>query len=1013
MNKLLIGLSICALLLTPGKNAMANQENKEKPVISSSREENNQSKFEDFSWQYQRQISGDDSKYYPGFEFKWKTIDGANHYTIKISDSKQSKEYKFNPESRNFHGNSTVFRTLYDSDFDTDFDKELNKTNQNKQFDVTIIAFKDNIKIAEHNFKSHFPKKAEITEIKIGDKGFKNDMYVDFPYEIKIYTNQKANKDSAKQNIKIQKSGSYKEIMHEIEVHENYISVKPIEALLHDANYSLNIQKYLANEDRSQNFLDSNKTINFKVNKKKLDELKLDKVLINDDESKDILKKTNYKLTDNDTKISLYFNQPVSFENFDKSNSEDNSQGIYITKDGERQYTTTTRLTNEKFELINNGNKQISKVTFSMVGKLSLSYEDSLNEPLAKNTKYIITVDVKNADKSKLKNNKIILNTGDLEAKKWTLSTKDAKFITPENEGPDAKIKAGEKVILEAISKDGYEFTGWQKPNSLEEDDPKTYKDIVNQIKKQRIEFIMPNTDLYLKALYKNKNGKDSEEKTIQNIDIEKERKDVLKHINSYLLNKKLILEDKKDIPENINALFINDEYLKIIKSEDKFGISIDNNGFLKGKVKIDKWNENESKKEIKLKTTVQMTEKFWNVYNLDSSSTVNESKKKALFDSTYDVDIVITIVKDSDKNSLNQQSNIISKKIEEIKSNIKSVEIEENKYFEDEAQNLVIDLEKLGLELISSSHTNGLQISEKGNLIGLADINDWKNYEKERTFDIELELNINDTDISFPYKVKVKMKKSNTNRVNLIVSEVDPNKLVLLGHLENNKPIFEQESMKWFNSIKNIEVYKDNKWQILDPKLYTKSNELFYILFGKLEKDNIFRIKVDGFETIYFESLDPSIHPKKQDGSFPPSAIGLLNEFDLDEKYLSDKSDKKDDKPLTDSTSKDDDKKSRDDDRKPNVDNKKPNDGKKHNSNINPKDDNISNKENKSDKSGISKESQKSNNLGKKGVITSKQKSENENPNTGDINQAIYLSNIVVLSFAYIILRKRKEKNI
>ncbi|MFM1563205.1 hypothetical protein ABGF34_06170 [Helcococcus ovis] len=380
-----------------------------------------------------------------------------------------------------------------------------------------VIANQDDKDIKEKitlNAKSEKEKnkKAEITKITINDKEFTDKIEeVEFPYEIKIYTNQKVNEKSALSSSNIKVINGIYEVKNNIEVKEDHISLKPIEGLLSDKTYKLEVSEYLStNENKSKYFLNPFKgKLNFKVSNRSYGDLKLEKALINDDEKKDIIKNKDYKLNSSDKKISLYFNQPVSLEKFVKSEVESNSQGIYINKQNESQYSTNSRLTDQVFELIKDGDKYKSKITFTMVGKLT--YEESLREPLEKNSKYTITIEdsIKNANNKSLSENKTLtLNTGDLEAKKWKLEIKDAKFIEPKNDGKEIEILGGTKVVLEAPQKEGYVFTHWSDPHYLEKEFPKLYKEIIEKRNNKKLEFTMPNTDLYIYPEYKKINNK-------------------------------------------------------------------------------------------------------------------------------------------------------------------------------------------------------------------------------------------------------------------------------------------------------------------------------------------------------------------------------------------------------------------------------------------------------------------------------------------------------------------------
>ncbi|MFM1572325.1 N-acetylmuramoyl-L-alanine amidase family protein [Helcococcus ovis] len=380
-----------------------------------------------------------------------------------------------------------------------------------------VIANQDDKDIKEKitlNTKSEKEKnkKAEITKITINDKEFTDKIEeVEFPYEIKIYTSKKADENSSiSTQIKVL-SKTYYEVKNDIKVYENYISLKPREALLNGQEYRLKIEDFLKSvEKRTEYFSNTlKKELKFKISNDLKEDLKLEKALINDDYNKDIIKNKDYKLTSSDTKISLYFNQPVSLEKFEKSVVDYNGKGIHINKENEKSYLDTARLTDEIFELIQENGKYKSKITFTMVGKLT--YEDSLREPLAKNSKYTITIEdsIKNADKKSLSENKTLtLNTGDLEAKKWKLEIKDAKFIEPKNDGKEIEIVGGTKVVLEAPQKEGYVFTHWSDPHYLEKEFPKLYKEIIEKRNNKKLEFTMPNTDLYIYPEYKKINNK-------------------------------------------------------------------------------------------------------------------------------------------------------------------------------------------------------------------------------------------------------------------------------------------------------------------------------------------------------------------------------------------------------------------------------------------------------------------------------------------------------------------------
>ncbi|MFM1536504.1 hypothetical protein ABGF25_07655 [Helcococcus ovis] len=376
-----------------------------------------------------------------------------------------------------------------------------------------VIANQDDKDIKEKitlNAKSEKEKnkdEAKITRITINGEEFTDKIKVKFPYEIKIYTSQKANSSSALLHIKILKNG-YQEINNKIEVHDNYICIKPKEALLYGEKYTLKIDEYLKNEKRTKSFLNAEHRLNFEVFGEELGELKLEKALINDDDNKDIIKNKDYKLNSSDKKISLYFNQPVSLEKFIKSEVGSNSQGIYINKENENSYSSIARLTDEKFEIIEQDDKYKSKITFTMVGKLT--YDDTLREPLEKNSKYLITVDnnIKNSSGKGIQKTQLTLNTGDLEAKKWKLEIKDAKFIEPKNDGKEIEIVGGTKVVLEAPQKEGYVFTHWSDPHYLEKEFPKLYKEIIEKRNNKKLEFTMPNTDLYIYPEYKKINNK-------------------------------------------------------------------------------------------------------------------------------------------------------------------------------------------------------------------------------------------------------------------------------------------------------------------------------------------------------------------------------------------------------------------------------------------------------------------------------------------------------------------------
>ncbi|MFM1575244.1 hypothetical protein ABGF28_00760 [Helcococcus ovis] len=114
-----------------------------------------------------------------------------------------------------------------------------------------VIANQDDKDIKEKttlNAKSEKEKnkKAEITKITINDKDFTDNIEeVKFPYEIKIYTSKKADENSSiSTQIKVL-SKTYYEVKNDIKVYENYISLKPREALLNGQEYHLKIEDFL------------------------------------------------------------------------------------------------------------------------------------------------------------------------------------------------------------------------------------------------------------------------------------------------------------------------------------------------------------------------------------------------------------------------------------------------------------------------------------------------------------------------------------------------------------------------------------------------------------------------------------------------------------------------------------------------------------------------------------------------------------------------------------------------
>ena len=820
--------------------------------------------------------TGED-KILPNFTLRWLTPKKVDYYRVTVN---RTVEEKFIPteKGRNFEGQNTIFNTLFDSDFNF----ELKDSEQ--RFPVRVEAYLGTECIAKIEKELVAPERAKIESITVNGDPIEREMQFHAPLEVQLKLNAELMKKSAENHITLEHGEN--KIRTELEFGEKSVTLRPIEALRQGERYTLKIGSWLRTEDQ-RSFLEKEESYILEVKKEAhAESLKLAQLLVNNDPGKDLLKTPDYKLQTGDTGLSLYFNQPVSFEHLEEGDVSFQGKGIWLSKKG-AGINDTTRLMGGELFLRELDGKQVSCVSFQMAGKAA--HVESQVEPLDANSCYILHIDEKivSAAGQPIEGGftKEIC-TGAVAAKSYTMEIGNAEFIEPASKELKQQIPAGARVRIRAAKKEGQEFIAWYLSALLQEEAPETYQELLRQQSNPELSFTMPKTDLYLSPDYRKPQGGGQETEQKEQTELEK-----------FLQEKNVIpgaeVLERRAAAEGLEVLLLKKRYLLLQKAETVCGLSVNAEGMLFGFATVADWKAGELKREIRIPVQLKQTEAALEI----SDDLLNGGEGDLAV--PLRLYVPVTILRDENRNGradLSEQGGKTNaERIAEIKEQIqfRQLTLKENQPVPEHEEE-VLSVLKLprNVELIAAPETCGLSLSADGNISGVPDVVDWNAGERIRVITIPVVLEIisgNEAEagLSFRYPVTVVIERGELNRANVLISEDVANRLAVYGIVMDGQAIFQPESAAWYDA-----VYKGNakvqrlvgkEWQELPKSEYSFNPAAKTITFaGRLLKTgDLLRIAVQNYEDIWMKLVNPEDH-RDSEGNIPPVALYLLDENPL-----------------------------------------------------------------------------------------------------------------------------------
>lgn len=436
------------------------------PKLSQDPESENTEKIENFTAKDFIGVMTGEETYVLNSDLSWDAYKEAAYYNVFI-DGEKTNDSKIT---------KTKFQTAYEGDVDVD--EKMGDSPKDIKIEVKAYS-SDDSELASASVIKKIPAKPNFSILEINGKKFQENIEVENPVSIKLKVNNaikfwsndnnEKDKDKALINlnsyIKLESYGKELASTYSYDEKNACIIVEPLGALSGSdkfvKGYQLKIKAQFS--DKYQLWYTKGDEI-FKFNIAKTNSaanpLEVEKILLNDDESKNLMTKNSLENVNVKSTVSIIFNQLIDISSYGVSNFNTKGSGIYITTRETGKGDDKSRLTNAQYEKINDKGIWKTKITFTMAGETYYSLEP---DPLKGHTKYYIVIDdtIKSGNNTKI-NDEIrkSFTTGEGIEKLYSLSVQRGtiKGYTEK----DIKLTEGtEFTIIADDPQNGERFVGW------------------------------------------------------------------------------------------------------------------------------------------------------------------------------------------------------------------------------------------------------------------------------------------------------------------------------------------------------------------------------------------------------------------------------------------------------------------------------------------------------------------------------------------------------------------------
>lgn len=435
-------------------------------------------------------------------KLSWNAYKGAAYYNVFI-DGEKTNASKIT---------ETKFRTAFDGDVEVNDKME----NSPKDIKIEVKAYSsDDSELASASITKKIPAKPQLSILEINGKKFQQNIEVENPVSIKLKVNNAIKfwpNDKNKALINLNNYISFKFYANELASIYSYdekngcITVEPLGALSGSDNSTTDYQLIIKAQFSDKNLLwytDENKTFKFKIARTNsaANPLEVEKILLNDDESKNLMTENDIENVNVKSTVSIIFNQLIDISSYKVPNTETNTKGtgIYITTKETGIGSDDSRLTNAQYEKINDNGILKTKITFTMAGKTHLVLDP---EPLEGYTKYYIVIDdtIKSGTNTKIRAEiRKSFTTGEGIEKLYKLCVQQGSIKGYTEK--DIKLPEGaEFTIIADKAPTGQTFSGWYVGEYYEDYGPKLTED---QKKSKELTLKMRAHDTTFAAEYK------------------------------------------------------------------------------------------------------------------------------------------------------------------------------------------------------------------------------------------------------------------------------------------------------------------------------------------------------------------------------------------------------------------------------------------------------------------------------------------------------------------------------
>lgn len=394
-------------------------------------------------------------------DLSWDAYKEAAYYNVFI-DGKKTNDSKIT---------ETKFRTATG---DVEVDDKMGDSPKDIKIEVKAYS-SDDSELASASIIKKIPAKPQFSILEINGKEFKENIEVENPVSIKLKVNNAIKfwsnneKDKALKNLNNYISfAAYTDELastYSYDEKDGCIIVEPLGALCGSnkfaKGYQLKIKAQFSDKYRLW-YTNEDKIFKFKIAKTNSAEnpLKVEKILLNDDENKNLITENHLEKVNVKSTVSIIFNQLIDISSYGVSNTDTKGTGIYITTSETGKGSDESRLTNAQYEKINDKGIWKTKITFTMAGETYYSLEP---DPLKGHTKYYIVIDdtIKSGNNSKISAEiRKSFTTGEGIEKLYSLSVQGGtiKGYTEK----DIKLTEGtEFTIIADEAPPGKTFSAW------------------------------------------------------------------------------------------------------------------------------------------------------------------------------------------------------------------------------------------------------------------------------------------------------------------------------------------------------------------------------------------------------------------------------------------------------------------------------------------------------------------------------------------------------------------------